>query len=68
VDRRAFLRSLAALGVAVPAAALRRYLASSRQGQSIRRLRANETTVPEGRFKQQRERYYTGLRRAGLPD
>jgi tetratricopeptide (TPR) repeat protein len=49
-------------------AALQRYLALSPPGQSIRRLRANETTVPEGKFKQQRERYYVGLRRAGLSE
>lgn len=50
------------------AAALQRYLALAPAGQSIKRLRANETTVPEGKFKQQRERYYAGLRRAGLPE
>ena len=49
------------------AAALQRHLALAPAGQSIQRLRANETTVPDGTFKQQRERYYVGLRRAGLP-
>lgn len=49
-------------------AALQRYLALAPAGQSIKRLRANETTVPDGPFKQQRERYYAGLRRAGLPE
>ncbi len=49
-------------------AALQRYLALAPAGQSIGRLRANETTVPEGTFSQQRERYYAGLRRAGLPE
>jgi tetratricopeptide (TPR) repeat protein len=50
------------------AAALQRFLALAPAGQSIQRLRANETTVPDGQFKQQRERYYRGLRRAGLPE
>lgn len=50
------------------AAALQRFLALVPAGQSIKRLRANETTVADGQFKQQRERYYTGLRRAGLPE
>ena len=49
------------------AAALQRHLALAPAGQSIQRLRANETTVPDGTFTQQRERYYVGLRRAGLP-
>lgn len=49
-------------------AALQRYLALSPPGQTIQRLRANETKVPDGTFKQQRERYYVGLRRAGLPE
>lgn len=49
-------------------AALRRFLALAPAGQTIKRLRANETTVADGRFKQQRERYYEGLRRAGLPE
>jgi len=49
-------------------AALQRYLALSSAGQSIKRLRANETTIPEGKFKRQRERYYAGLRRAGLAE
>lgn len=50
------------------AASLQRYLALVPAGPSIKRLRANETTVPDGLFKQQRERYYVGLRRAGLPE
>jgi predicted Zn-dependent protease len=50
------------------AAALKRYLALAPAGQSIQRLRANETVVKNEQFKQQRERYYMGLRRAGLPD
>jgi tetratricopeptide (TPR) repeat protein len=51
------------------AAALQRFLAlAPAAGQSIRRLRANETTVPDGLFKAQRERYYAGLRRAGMPE
>ena len=48
--------------------ALQRYLALTPAGQSIKRLRANETTVPEGKFRQQRERFYVGLRRAGLAE
>jgi tetratricopeptide (TPR) repeat protein len=50
------------------AAALQRYLALAPQGQSITRLRANETIVKNEQFLQQRERYYMGLRRAGLPE
>lgn len=48
-------------------AALRRFLALTPPGQSITRLRAGETTVTDSAFLRQRERYYEGLRRAGLP-
>lgn len=64
------LASIAALHgrEAEASAALQRYRASSPPDPSIKRLRANETTVPDGRFKQQRERYYAGLRLAGLAE
>ena len=50
------------------AAALQRFLALAPPGQSIRSLRANETAVADAQFLRQRERFYAGLRRAGLPE
>lgn len=65
-----FLASIDALRGRDAAAAdyLKRYLDLSLAGQSIAKLRINDLPATDPLFLAQRERYYSGLKKAGLPE